>query len=314
MREHSRVLKEIEKLEGLVCPKRDWFQIHGLNFRAAWEQVKVTQTAFNETRFPTVGERQDAWRKFQELVHNIRERQTEESECVRDEIVRLVNLADPKEWWVEALLTLGLSELLRIALDSLPGPNSVKSDLQDCTRKLQEARKFYRDNKSALLKQHKTVALDAIRECEDKLNRAWSEYKKGKSQAHEVRQEERRNRIQANIEKNQNRLNTLQNALSRKDENLDKNRQRVERLEGSIEHMHEHLDQLHERLSGARTDSYRESVNDWIEEQTVKISEATEKLDKVRTWMKDDESAIGDIRDKIERVRGWIKEDKRSLG
>ena len=313
MTQHSRVIQAIENLEGVVSTRGPWLQGSKWSSQEAWEQVKITQAAFDETRFPTLQERQDAWRKFQELIRRIRERQANESGRLKDEIVRLADLATPKEWWIETLLTLGLAELLRIAFDSLPGPDIVKSDLQNCSRNLKKAKEFYRENKREVLNQDRLVALEALKNCQDKLDSAWSEYKQGMRRAYELRQEERRDKIRANIKKNREKVERLENALSRKHENLEKNRRRAERLERLIERKNEHLDQLYDRLGSAWTDSYRERVEEWIEEQKTTIEEITEKLERTWLWIKEDESSVSDISDKIELVSGWIEEDKRRL-
>ena len=73
---------------------------------------------------------------------------------------------------------------------------------------------------------------------------------------------------------------------------LENNQGRIGKLENDLERKRQHLDELHEKLSDARSDSYQERVEGWIEEE---------------------ESFIENIEAQLERVNGWIQEDSRTL-
>ena len=262
------------------------------DFKALWSQIRETGATFKGVRFPTRDEHEQAWSRFQGLVHEVREKQNERrskfdqrreaSQKLRDSLIRRAENALPDSGLgdlVIALATGGLSVLLEMTVDALLGPyDKRKQELLQSSSVLRAAWDEFGSRKNELLREDKNTVFEALKNEQQKLDNLWSEYKTERQAALDKFYGEKRRRHE------QWRERTLGN--------IRKNQEREARLESVLAHKRSHLDGLYERLPGAWSDSYRERVAGWIEEEV---------------------SAIRDIGGKIAEIRGWISEDLAKL-
>ena len=73
------------------------------------------------------------------------------------------------------------------------------------------------------------------------------------------------------------------------------------------------MDNLYERLEDARSDSYRERVEGWIEEDSSSIKDIEEQLECVEGWIEEDANSIKDIEERLKHVKGWVEDDLNKL-
>ena len=214
----------------------------------------------------------DEWAKFKEI-------QAEISAKSRDRVVGMARAAIPPTSFekdigtaIFAYLTKGLSLLLEFC-------DNKESELQVYNEKLKEAWNCFQKEKINLLRHDKDTAYNALKEAEYKLNAAWAEFKGQKQKA-------RDQYYQAKRERHQDWRSKVQH-------NLEKNRQWRSELEGVLEHkQHTHLPELYEKQNNARSDSYRELVEGWIEKELRKIQDIEKKLTEIDGWIKEDESKL----------------------
>ena len=256
----------------------------------------------------------DEWAKFKEIQARI-------SAKSRDKVVGMARAAMPPtsfekviETTIFAFVTEGLSLLLEFCDDK-------KTELQVYGKKLKEARNCFHKEKIHLLRHDKDTAYKALKEAEAKLNAAWAELRGQKAKAMEKyhadrreRQQAWRNRVEQNREKNRQRRSKIGRVLEHKRQNLERNRHRYSKLEGILEHKkHTHLNELYEKQNDARSDSYRERVEGWIEEELKNIQDIERKLKDIDGWIREDSDSIQDIERKLKDIDGWIREDSDSI-
>ena len=213
----------------------------------------------------------DEWDKFKKI-------QAEISAKSRDKVVGMARAAIPPtsfekaiETAILAYLTKGLSLLLEFC-------DNKESELQVYNARLKEAWNCFQKEKIKLLRHDKEIAYNALKEAEYKLNAAWAEFKGQKQKAQDQYYQAKRERHQAWRSKVQH--------------NLEGNRQRYSKLEGVLEHKRAHLNELYEKHNDARSDSYRELVEGWIEEELRNIQDIEEKMTDIDGWIREDESKL----------------------
>lgn len=286
MSDYREVNRNLSKLESMVpglfdFGKPDW--------KAIWNQIRITGQSFKGTRFPTKEEHQSAWDRFQKLVSDVKAQQAQnqkewdkkkdESERLRDMIVTRARSAQPYDSGLaDVILTIATGGA-NLLLNAIMGPfDEEKQMLKSCSERLQEGWAMLRDNKEKMLGKDKGIAFEALNETKEILDRRWDHYKRERQRAwdeYQRERSERRHNWQQKIESNIRSLG-----------------ERRGKLNGVLAHKERHLDELHDKLAEAWSDDFRSRVSDWIAEE---------------------ESSISDIREKLRNIEDWIYENKDKL-
>jgi len=259
------------------------------NWKAIWNQIRITGQSFKGSRFPTKEEHQNAWDKFQKLVSNVKAQQAEsqkewekkkdESERLKDMIVSRANAARPYDSGLaDVILTIATGGA-NLLLNAIMGPfDEEKQMLMSCSKRLQEGWRLLRDNKDKMLGKDKGIAFEALNETKELLDSRWDRYKSERQRAWDKYQRER-------FERRHNWEHKIESNISALEE-------RREKLNAVLVHKERHLDELHDKLREAWSDDFRSRVSDWISEE---------------------ESSISDIREKLSNIEDWICENKDKL-
>ena len=198
MKNTDRVFKEMKRLESMIPSGFMGIGDHW-DFKALWAQIKAVQGAFNEARFPTREEHQEAWTSFQNLVDQVKEKQAKnraESAELRDQIVGKAERIPPiDDRWAKfffALGTMGVGLVLLEVIESLVGvSDSRKEALQNANKDLQELRDLAKAQNDNLLREDKDKVYQALRSANERLQEAWDQWK----QVREEKSAELRNQI-----------------------------------------------------------------------------------------------------------------------
>lgn len=286
MKHYEDVLRHIDRLEAMI--PSGLFASDTWDFRAIWKQIRETGAAFKGVRFPTRSEHEEAWTRFQDLVQKVKKKQDERrskfdqrrrsSEELRDSLIRRSEGALPDSGLGDAILAIatgGVSLLVEATLDALLGPfDKRKEELLRSSRALKAVWGEFSSRKGELLGDDRNTVYQALKNVQGRLDNLWGAYKAERQGAMDAfhqrkrkRHEEWRERVLANIRKNQ---------------------ERKSRLEGVLEHKRGHLESLYERLSDARSDDYRARVAGWIAEEASAISDIERKIDEIRGWVSED--------------------------
>jgi hypothetical protein len=291
MEQYKEVLRQITRLDSMI--PSGFLASDNWDFKALWAQIRATSLAFKGVRFPSSAEHQEAWNRFQELVQKVKSKEDEKrsqflqrretSAEIRDDLLRMAGRVLPDDSalgdLILAMATGGLSIILEQALDALLGPfDKRKDELLRSSQLLRDAWGRFSAQKAKLLREDKDTVYHALKNTQDKLDDLWAQYKEERERAVDAYHRERRQRHEAWRER------TL--------ENVRKSQERRSRLEDVLSHKRSHLSTLYDKLSGARSDEYRNRVEGWIEEER---------------------EAIRDIGAKIEEISNWIEEDLKKL-
>ena len=180
MRNTDRVFKEMKRLESMIPSgfmgiRDDW------DFKALWAQIKAVQEAFNEARFSTREDHQEAWASFQNLVDKVKEKQAEnraESAKLRDQIVGKAEQIAPSDCrWIEFFFLPITTIMDTIEEIFFPEFDSLKETLQNENKNLQELWDLAKAKNDTLLREDKDVVYPALRSANERLQEAWDRWK-----------------------------------------------------------------------------------------------------------------------------------------
>ena len=186
------------------------------------------------------------------------------------------------------LLPLTLAERVLEAVLGIKAKSELEQihdELRNCSQCLKDAWTAFSDSKDAMLPGDKAQVYQTLIKAQERLNSAWESWKAAKSDFHEKRQraweakqhewQERQHereikhhhfldRVRANIQKLEDKLDNAQNALSRQES---------------------HLDKLRDDYSSAWSDSFRDRCSDWIDESEDRIRSIKEHIERLEGWI-----------------------------
>jgi len=284
--DYREVNRNISKLE-LMVPgifdfgKPDW--------KAIWNQIRVTGQSFKGSRFPSKEEHESAWDKFQNLINEVKakqaesqkdwERKKDESARLREMILSQARSARPYDSGLSDVILTIVTGGVNLLLDAIMGPfDEEKRMLQSCGEQLQKGWSMLRDNKERMLGKDKGIAFEALNKTKELLDRRWGVYKAQRQRAWDEYQRERASKRRDWEQRIESNIRSLE--------------ERREKLNNVLAHKERHLDDLYDKLREAWSDDFRSRVSGWISEE---------------------ESSIADIKAKISNIEDWIYKNKDKL-
>jgi hypothetical protein len=251
------------------------------SWKEIWASIKDISNAFKRTRFPSKDAREDQWKRFQNLIDDVKEQQekeqkerdrrSERSADHRDQIISRANSARPLSDFESAIADMFLLIPTVVADVATLGLfrtqiDEKKAELQACSKTLKEAWNLFSDYKEEMFGQDKSKAYHVLNEVQDEINAAWDAWRKSQNEYHQASQSARREKIEGQISKLESRLDNLNNILARAEN---------------------HLSELHDKRDSARSDDYRYRVDDWINEEERKIDSIKSQIDEVEGWLQE---------------------------
>jgi len=331
----------IEIVVGESDSRKEALQNANKDLQALWDLAKAkNENLLRKDKDVVYQALRSAKERLQEAWDEWKQNQKEKSAELRDQIVGKAETIFPLELSEELTELIGKIVLL-VATDGysliLELLDDGKSKLQTQNEKKQEVWALFDSSKNNLLSADRQIVYQTLKDADSRAQGAWGKYGSARDKYNEVKREKHeawRNKVEGNLSKNQQRfdklngvlerkrqnlennqqrIGKLENALERKRQNLENNQQRIGKLENVLGRKRQNLDELNEKHSDARSDSYRERVEGWIEEDESSIEDIEAKLEQVNDWIEEDESSVEDIETQLERVEGWIKEDESSI-
>lgn len=257
-------------------------------WKPVWAQIKEISSVFKNTHYPTKEERQRRWEHFQNLVHKVKDFQSKEqekwaeksnsSERYKNKIIACAQAAKPAGAIGDFILSL-VTLPVRPIIAMLPGDYDEKhEELKACSKSLKEGWQLISTYKNEMTGRDKKEVFDALKDAQESLNAAWEKWKEGKAQARAARADYFRSKRESFQDKIRERIET--------------HKERLEKLYSVLSKCETHLDNLRDQRNSAWSDSFRDRVEGWIDEE---------------------ENRISSIKEKIDRIEGWLDEDRRKL-
>lgn len=226
-----------------------------------WAEVRGIRDAFKAVRYESREDREEAWSDYQRLVDQIKadrdERQYRSERLAREIRNTAPNLADGGI--VGGLASLGASMMTGGFLDS-----DAEESLKYQSGQLSEAWSRFKEHKDDLLPQERNAVYAELKEAQEILDAAWAELKSAKQAAW-------RERTEANLNKNRDKLAELLEKEAR---------------------MSERASKLQDDIDSAWSDDFRERAEGWLEDLEGKLASLREHIARVEGWIEEDEEKL----------------------
>lgn len=302
MRDGSEIEALLDSLETLL----DEAEGKRGKWKDAWSEIKNIGQAFKESWFPTAKDRQAVWRRFQSIVARVKARQEQarrefevklrESERHLEQIRSYAWKATPSSESADAILAIatgGLSVLIKAGIEAILGPfDERKLELQKCSEALKEGWAYLSQNKGQMFGKDKQEAFEALKKASEALHEAWDKWKSARREAIEQYHAEKQAAWEARQAKREVWIAKKEAWEERMRENISKLEDRLDRLESALERRQSNLSKLEDMRDSARSDSYRERVDGWIDEEHERIAEIERKIDQVKEWISETEAKL----------------------
>lgn len=302
MRDGSEIEALLDSLETLV----DEAEGKRGKWKDVWGEIKSVGQAFKGSRFPTAQDRQAAWDRFQSIIANVKacqerarekfEERVRESKYHLEQILPYVERATPPSESTDALLAIctgGLSVLIKAGIDAILGPfDERKLELQRCSEILKEGWAYLSQNKAEMLGKHKKEAFDALKKASEALHEAWDKWKSARGEAIEQYHAEKQAAWEARQAKREAWIAKREAWEGRLRENISKLEDRLDHLESALGRRQGNLSKLEDMRDAAWSDSYRDHVEEWVDEENDRISDIERKIDQIKGWISDMEAKL----------------------
>ncbi len=302
MRDGLEIESFLDSLETLV----DEAERKRGKWRDVWSEIKSIGQAFKESRFPTAQDRQATWNRFQSIFANVKscqergrekfEERVRESKYHLEQILSYAERATSPSGSADALLAIctgGLSVLIKAGIDAILGPfDDRKFELQKCSEAMKEGWVYLSQNKGQMFGKDKQEAFEALKKASEALHEAWDEWKSARREAIGQYHAEKQATWEARRAKRKAWIAKREAWEERMRENISKLEDRLDRLESALDHRKNNLSKLEDMRDSAWSDSFRDRVEEWIDEENARISDIESKIDQIKGWISDIEAKL----------------------
>jgi hypothetical protein len=283
-------------LDGLIDNLADHVREAGggkAKWRDAWPDIKAISAGFRSVRYPSREDHQRAWERFQGLIADVKRGQDEarkafeeraaNSRSHKNRILAYADAARPSQLATTVFEIATGGFIVRPILDAVLGGHSDPwlETLQQCSRSLKAGWQYLSENRRDILRSDADEAVQALKESQAILNEEWAKYK-GQRQA------EYDARVSRRHEREEKRAAFAERVRGR----IENHESRIDRLKDVLRHKRSHLDELFDKRAGARSDSFRDRVDQWIREEEQAISSIEDKIDRLRQWIAEERSRL----------------------
>ncbi|HUM77813.1 MAG TPA: hypothetical protein PLP43_05255 [Methanoculleus sp.] len=302
MTDGSEIKGLLDSLERLIGEaerrNRTWKEV--------WNEIKSINQAFKGSKFPTVRKRQAAWDRFQTIIAEVKASQerakeeftarVSESNSHLSEILSLARRATPSSESDDvflALITGGLSIVITQVLDAILGPfDDRKFELIACSKTMGEGWAYLSRNKGRMSGRDKQEAFEALTRASEALNVAWDEWKRARSAVIERYHAEKQAAWETRQARRREAIAKKEAWEERTRENIANLTDRLDSLESALDRRQRNLSKLEEMRDSAWSDSYRDRVEGWIDEENERISDIQSTIDRVKGWIAEMEAKL----------------------
>ena len=193
-----------------------------------------------------------------------------------------------------AISTGGLSIAISALANSIFGPiDERKGELISCSKSLKEGWAYLTKNKGQMIRGDKDEAFQALTRASESLSVEWEDWKKARDIAVEKYRAEQQAAWEQRQKERNERLAQKEAWEERMRENRSKLEDRLEHLGGVLEHKKRHLWELEMKRDSAWSDSYRDRVEGWIDEENDRIEDIKNTLDQINEWISEIDAKLG---------------------
>ncbi len=249
----------VNDFERMIDMRRQGIIFIAYDFRPVWEKAREIQAIFNNgVRFPTFQIRQTAWEHFRNLRDEASRVFKEQQEQIQD---------NSEECRNEILSQAESAEYRSIEDTMFFFDRTTVEGMKVKARQLKGAFEILSRYKDQMLGEHKQECHKRLCEVKETHDQWWMQFKGTISERHS----DRRERIQANLEKNREKLEAAAERLEKIRENVENNRS---------------------KLKETTCEKWIDIFTQWIEDGETDVEKTEAWIDTLHEWIKEGEDQL----------------------
>jgi hypothetical protein len=239
------------------------------DWRPIWNLCKEIQSDFRGCKdFPSREQHQAAWSEFQEARSKASEICDAEKEGFKAQSAVLRNELLSN---IRACRFSKLSDVLFFF-----DPTTVE-EVKDMGRRLNEAGQRLSKEKEWMLSEHKAECFEEIQNARATLDDFW-EQRKSQGLERKRQHEQRQSEFEAKQSDWRDRVNA----------NISRNREKLNRAVSAHDRVIERIDEIETKIHSAENDKWRGIFGEWLSEALEKKTDIEESIDRIRGWISED--------------------------
>jgi predicted ribosome quality control (RQC) complex YloA/Tae2 family protein len=261
-RELDAVIDRLEKQVETTDPQKGYW-------KELWELVHEIGGAFKRTRYETKGEKDAAWKRFQALCDQAKQRSDQSRRATEErqrEWQRRKETSDRTRARIEGRpagarpvsgLEKSISEIVLFPLTLIEKVlnrvlglrektqfEEAREELKQCSRVLKEAWETFTQNKNALLPADKAKCFQTLNQGQQRLNEAWASLKSAQDNFYAARRAQWEARQREREEKQRQWEQKQREFRSQVQANIEKLEEKLDRARNALSRQEAHLDKL----------------------------------------------------------------------
>jgi hypothetical protein len=228
------------------------------------------------------------------------ERCKERSRRTRNDVQSIARSSRPttlRERALSDVILLPLT-LIRRIIEDLVGINDldrleeIRHELVKCNEKLLEAWNEFNEHKRDLLPGDKNETFQSLQEAREKLNEGWRQWKEAKNALYNKRHQEWEQRQREREARRVEREEKHRLFVERVEANIEKLEDKLSNSKSALERQEAHLDDLQSKYLEAWSDGFRETCTGWIEEAETRIASIKEHIERLEGWIEQERKKL----------------------
>jgi len=265
----------IRRLDSLVPATPSWFIASNTNWQQVWNLAAEIQEMFKAVRYPTVGQRSEAWDRFAKI------RQRASAAAGEDRKIREFRSSQHRDRILELV---GNSHHKPIIDMVFFWDQTTVEDMKRWGRQISQAGQMLKEAKHEMLGEHKRQCFDAIAEAREANDGWWSSYKR----ACASRRDERADRHRQFQERRNERQEKAR-------ANLEENRRRFAKAADALVNCRRRIDDLKEKVGTAWNDHFRDRAEGWLAEELDRETDIERSISRIQEWIAEDERKLREL-------------------
>lgn len=228
-------------------------------YRSFWAHVKEINELFKTLKPLSSDDRERLWTKMNTICESWKEHQQRE---IND---RQHKSGQHKSWIIRQ------AESCRPLESFIPGLQSNVAEVKDMGKRLRETGQYLSKYKAEMTHEDKAECFERIKDVQHAQDVWWDGHKRINNEHREQKQNDFRDRVRAN---------------------LDKNKERYEKCADALRKMNRSADDLRDKINSAYNDDWKDRAYGWLSELEDKISDTERHLRAIEEWIKEDEDKL----------------------
>lgn len=256
------------------------------SWKEVFDLITIISQSFKGVRYPTTQERDKAWHRYSSLrdrAFSMKEEQIQAtSSYYRNDLYgRLKNLA------YNPLADALVGDFMSLGLLS-----ATKEEVKWQGKELTEVGRYFKSVKDKMTREHKSEIHERILEIRKSHDGFWSRYKDQSQQVFNQRKAENQRIWQEKQKAWEEKQEKSRRIKNRIEQNLESNQDKLRRAENALDRVKRNRDDLRDKIRESNNDHWISKAEGWLRESENKIEDIRATISRIEDWIREGRSKL----------------------